>query len=436
MKTVIVGAGLSGLTLAERILSSDTGEQVTVLEREDAPGGLARSFHVDGFDFDIGPHRFHTFNTEVDSYLREILADCFIRISRKSSVHMAGKYRNWPLTLASVAGLPFPVLWKSFLDLFSKPDIPDIKSFADFIRSRYGDNLYNFFFSGYTRKFTGIDAEKLHVDWAQAGVNRAVIDNRVKADSLLSLVKGMLLPKPVETKFYYPSHGGIQTFCNLQCERIQAAGGELHLSTRVKGISVENHSVSGVVLDNGKTVHADRVFWTAPITILYPETELTFINTLVANVALHSEVSRNDYQWCYFGHEDLIFSRLTIPRNFRADCVPAGRDSVIAEITCNSESEFWKDPKIVRERLTKDLKSVGAIKGDDIIFIDWQRIPETYPVYSLDYKKRLSSINVPQGLFLTGRSGSFWYNNMDHSIAQALSIVQGSEFRQDFWNER
>ncbi|MCK5037280.1 MAG: FAD-dependent oxidoreductase, partial [Candidatus Sabulitectum sp.] len=346
MKTVIVGAGLSGLTLAERILSSDAGEQITILEREDAPGGLARSFHVNGFDFDIGPHRFHTFNTEVDSYLREILADCFVQISRKSSVHMAGRYRNWPLTLASVMGLPFPVLWNSFLDLFNKPDIPEVKSFADFIRSRYGDNLYNFFFSGYTRKFTGIDAESLHVDWAQAGVNRAVIDNRVKADSLLSLVKGMLLPKPVETKFYYPSTGGIQTFCDLQCKRIETRGGSIRYSTAAKGLKEENGAVSGVELESGEIIPAGRVFWTAPITVLYPETELTFINTLIANVAIRSEISKNDYQWCYFGHEDLIFSRLTVPRNFRADCVPSGRGSVIAEITCKSDTDFWKDPEI------------------------------------------------------------------------------------------
>ncbi|MCD4706858.1 MAG: FAD-dependent oxidoreductase [Candidatus Sabulitectum sp.] len=436
MKTVVVGAGLSGLTLAERILSSGTGEQVTVLEREDTPGGLARSFRIDGFDFDIGPHRFHTFNTEVDSYLLEILADCFVQISRRSSVHMAGKYRNWPLTPTSVAGLPFPVLWKSFLDLFNKPDIPVINSFADFIRSRYGDNLYNFFFSGYTRKFTGIDAEMLHVDWAQAGVNRAVIDNRVKADSLLSLVKGMLLPQPVETKFYYPACGGIQTFCNLQCERIEALGGKLLLSTPVKGLSIENNSVSGIVLENGESIPADRVFWTAPITILYPETGLTFINTLIANVALADEIPRNDYQWCYFGHEDLIFSRLTVPRNFRADCVPPGKGSVIAEITCDSDSEFWKNPETIRERLINNLKSVRAVAGDDILFINWQRIRETYPVYTLDYKEKLSSIHIPNGLFLTGRCGSFWYNNMDHSIAQSLSIVQGSEFKKDFWNER
>ena len=436
MKTVIVGAGLSGLTLAERILASGSNDEVTVIERGKAPGGLARSFHVDGFDFDIGPHRFHTFNAGVDTYLQEVLADHFIQISRKSSVHMAGKYRNWPLTLVSVMGLPFPVLWNSFLDLFNKPDIPDIKSFADFIRSRYGNNLYSFFFSGYTRKFTGINAEELHVDWAQAGVNRAVIDKRVKADSLLSLAKGLLLPKPVETKFYYPATGGIQTFCDLQCKRIQAAGGKLLFKRSAKDLLKENGSVSAVILENGETIPADKVYWTAPITILYPETELTFINTLTANVALSSEIPDNDYQWCYFGHEDLIFSRLTVPRNFRKDCVPSGRDSVIAEITCNSDAEMWKKPDTIKERLLRDLKSVGAIRGDDVLFVNWEKIPETYPVYTLDYKEKLASINIPEGLFLTGRSGAFWYNNMDHSIAQALSIVQGSEYKKDFWNQR
>ncbi|OPX30178.1 MAG: hypothetical protein B1H09_05415 [Gemmatimonadaceae bacterium 4484_173] len=438
MKTVIVGAGVSGLTLAERILASGTeaNADITVIETVDAPGGLARTFSVDGYDFDIGPHRFHTANEEVDSYLREILADNYVRISRKSSVHMAGRYRNWPLTLVSVLGLPLPVLWRSFTDLFNKPEIPEIRSFADFIRSRYGNNLYDFFFSGYTKKFTGTDAEKLHVDWAQAGVNRAVIDKRVKADSLLSLLKGMLLPKPVETKFYYPSTGGIQTFCNLQRSRIEQAGGVFRFNTDATGIVEDNGAVTGVELDSGEIIPAEMVYWTAPVTILYPESGLTFINTLLANISLKSEIPGNDYQWCYFGQDDLIFSRLTIPRNFRADCVPRGKDSVIAEITCSSDSEIWKNPESIKDRLVHDLKAVGAVRGDDIQFIDWRRIPETYPVYSLDYKQRLSSIKSPEGLVLTGRCGSFWYNNMDHSIAQALSIARGENYRKDFWNER
>ena len=435
MTYVIVGAGVSGLTLAERLLSGNPDLDLTVIERENAPGGLARSFSMDGFEFDIGPHRFHTANPEVDAYLREILRDSYVEIMRKSSVYMAGKYRNWPLTLGSVLGLPFPVLWKSFLDLFSKPDIPEMRSFADFIRSRYGNNLYDFFFSGYTEKFTGISAEKLHLDWAQAGVNRAVIDKRVKADSLLSLLKGLFLPKPVETSFYYPSKGGIQTFCDMQAERITAMGGRVIMNTSAAGIAVENGSVSGVRLGSGEIIPGERVLWTAPLTILYPELGLSFMNTLTANVALRTVNPVNDYQWCYFGQEDIVFSRLTIPRKFREDCVPPGRDSLIAEITCSADSQWWSDPELLTERLLDDLERTRAAKRGDILFVRWERVPETYPVYTLDYREKLASLSIPENLFLMGRCGSFWYNNMDHSIAQALSFNAGTPFERDFWKK-
>ncbi len=433
MKNIIVGAGVSGLTLADRLTAEGRGNSVTLIEREDQPGGLARSFSRQGFDFDIGPHRFHTANPLVDDYLREVLGSCCMEIQRKSSVFMAGKYRSWPLTLISVMGLPLPVLFRSFLDLFRKPDIPEIRSFADFIRSRYGDNLYHFFFAGYTKKFTGTSSEQLHVDWAQAGVNRAVIDKRVKADNLLSLLRGMLLPKPVETSFYYPSRGGIQTFCDLQRDRILKNGGSLLMGTPASGLLQENGKVTGVVLENGDVIQGERVFWTAPITILYPETALTFINTITANVALKRENPANDYQWCYFGQDDIAFSRLTVPRHFRENCVPPGKDSLIAEFTCTADSMEWHDPEVLEDRLIAGLLKVRAAREEDILFIDWKRVPETYPVYTLDYREKLASVSIPEGLFLTGRCGSFWYNNMDHSIAQALSFMAGTEYSRDFW---
>lgn len=433
MRNVIVGAGVCGLTIAERITADPAGGTATVIEREEAPGGLARTFSIEGFDFDIGPHRFHTVNPQVDHYLREILEDSYIEILRKSSVFMAGRYRNWPLTAASLLGLPVPVLWRSFIDLFRKSGGDDPHSFADFIRSRYGENLYDFFFRGYTRKFTGIPAEELHLDWAQAGVNRAVIDKRVKADSLFSLLKGMLLPKPVATSFYYPSRGGIQTFCDIQASKVRDRGGKVLTGKSVAGIMEESGKVVGVILEDGSAIEADRVFWTAPLTILYPETGLEFINTLIACVALERPNPVNDYQWCYFGQEDIVFSRLTVPRHFRDDCTPQGRDSLVAEITCSPSSPEWKDPCILDARLREDLARTGAADPGNILFVEWRRIPETYPVYTLDYRQALSSVTGIEGLHLMGRCGSFWYNNMDHSISQALACVEGTPFERDFW---
>ncbi len=50
---VIVGAGLGGLACALRL--AGTGRQVTVLEREDGPGGRMGQLAVDGYRFDTGP---------------------------------------------------------------------------------------------------------------------------------------------------------------------------------------------------------------------------------------------------------------------------------------------------------------------------------------------------------------------------------------------
>src|SRR3954469_4587815 len=50
---VVVGAGLSGLSTALRLLGA--GRQVTVLEREDVPGGRAGLLSDQGYSFDTGP---------------------------------------------------------------------------------------------------------------------------------------------------------------------------------------------------------------------------------------------------------------------------------------------------------------------------------------------------------------------------------------------
>jgi len=430
---VIVGAGVSGLTLAERLTASGKDISVTVLDKENSPGGLARTFEKSGFLFDIGPHRFHTCDSEVNDYLLDILGDEHVTIPRSSNVYMAGKYRSWPLTLKSVIGLPLPVLIRSFFDLFSRRPKREPGNFADYVISKYGKNIYDYFFSGYTKKFTGCNADELHVDWAEAGVNRAVIDKNVKADDLFSLLKSLLFPKPLTIMFYYPSTGGIQTFCDKQAERIQKNGGRILYGCRALGIDTDGKKVSGVrTVENG-TIPADHVYWSAPLSILFPDAGFRFMDTIICNIALSRKQS-NNYQWCYFGQEDTLFSRLTVPRNFRADSVPENCDSLIVEITLNNQ-KYRENPESLKDRLVEELERVEALKASDIIFMDWHIITETYPLYDLGYRDRVSELEMTEGLSLTGRCGSFWYNNMDHSIGEALAISSGNTFAKDFWKQ-
>ncbi|GAB1688202.1 phytoene desaturase family protein [Krasilnikovia sp. M28-CT-15] len=52
-RVVVVGAGLGGLACALHLAGA--GRQVTVVERESAPGGRAGRLSIDGYEFDTGP---------------------------------------------------------------------------------------------------------------------------------------------------------------------------------------------------------------------------------------------------------------------------------------------------------------------------------------------------------------------------------------------
>ena len=116
MQVVIIGAGLAGLTLARQLCRQ--GVSVVLIEREAAVGGLARSFRYEnGAIFDIGPHRFHTLDPEVLSFITEVLEDDCIRILRNSQLYLYGKYLPWPIELKSVLALPPALLLGAARDI-------------------------------------------------------------------------------------------------------------------------------------------------------------------------------------------------------------------------------------------------------------------------------------------------------------------------------
>lgn len=422
----VVGAGVAGLTIGYQLARK--GYQVTVVEKNDVVGGLARTFHYGDFHFDVGPHRFHTENARVAAFIREILRDEAHEIPRKSGARMFGRFHEWPLRPGILLAMPIKLMFKGARDLIFKERLPG-ESFEADVVNKYGRTLYDIFFEPYTKKFLFYSPSELHRDWARAGVNRAVIDKRAHSDNLWSLLKNTLLPKPVETMFLYPPHG-VGRFSDLLAEGIRAMGGRILLNTSVTAL--ERSSTRLTALHTGtERIACENLVWTAPLTTLnallgIDGVDLEYLSTIFYNIEV-GKPGKLDYQWTYFGGDE-IFSRVTAPEAFLRTTTPPGKSGLCVEFTCREGDERWQNPEKYTDKILADLVRTGTVDSlHDIERVHIERVPFTYPIYKLNYfgelTKNLKLLAQYSNLLLAGRCGRFWYNNMDHSIGQGLTMA-------------
>ena len=430
-KVVIVGAGVSGLTVAYKLC--EAGFDVTVIEKEKEVGGLARSFYYNGFTFDIGPHRFHTDDKKVENFIKDILDNKFNLISRKSGVFIFKKYFNWPLEKEMLFKVPPLVGLKIAIDLIFRTHRKEI-SFEDFVLNKYGKTIYEIFFGPYTKKFVFLDSSKIHRDWGEVGVNRAVIDKRVKVGTTFELIKNMFLPTPVKTEFIYPQNGGIAQFSLELKNKILGWGGKILTNTEIAEIKMKDNLINSVSVNGGPSLQSDFLIWTAPLGLLLKllneddPIDLEYLSILCFNVMVKTQESFG-YQWCYYGGGDTVFCRVSNLNLFNPKNSPSGRTGLCVEITSFEKDDNWKNPKKLIPQLKKDLKKVGLIKSEkDVLDIKVEKIQNVYPRYKVNYRSELKKasnlLKKYQNLTTLGRTGNFWYNNMDHSIKQALEFSE------------
>ena len=92
----IIGAGPSGLAAANEL--SKNKNKVTVYEKTDLVGGLARTIEYKNCKYDIGPHRFYTLNKEVNEFYKNTLGADSITVKRLTRIFYDKKYFYYPLS--------------------------------------------------------------------------------------------------------------------------------------------------------------------------------------------------------------------------------------------------------------------------------------------------------------------------------------------------
>lgn len=428
----VVGAGVCGLTAAH--LLARAGKKVVLLERLPQVGGLARSFTYGDYTFDIGPHRFHTGNPQIGAYIAEILGDEAITFPRRSSVYFKGTYYPWPLRAESLLKLPLPIAARAGLDLLFNPfQKHATATFEDYVLAQYGPTLYRHFFLDYSEKFLKLHPRDTHSDWAKAGINRAIIDDSVKMNNLLALARSTLSRvNKEELNFLYP-RTGLQRWSERAALAFQQAGGRL--LTGVQQVQLEHNGGQITALHlPGERIPTQQVIWTGSLHSLcqglgVSAPSLQYLPLMMYFLELRS-IPAEVFQWCYFGEKELFFNRVSNTIHFSRALAPWGCCGLEVEVTCAPGGDpVWSHPERFNDRILEDLQRVGLIsRKDEVRAIHIERIPDSYPIYHSGYREALKAttrqLSQWKNLTLAGRTGQFWYNNMDHSIGKAIRVTE------------
>ncbi len=170
-RVLIVGAGLTGCTLAWRL--SQEGIDSTLLEREDVPGGLIRSDHLEGVLYEPhGSHIFHTEDKEVWELANAMTP--FREYRHRVDINVEGKIYNWPILLSDIEAQSRSDEIMSQLKERKGLDADERSKAADFEEwclELMGPILYERYIKPYTEKQWGRPAKTLSARWAPRRVS-------------------------------------------------------------------------------------------------------------------------------------------------------------------------------------------------------------------------------------------------------------------------
>jgi UDP-galactopyranose mutase len=190
---LIVGAGLSGATLAERF--AKRGDKVLVIDKRDHLAGNCSDYldPVTGIRVSrYGAHLFHTNSQQVWDYLCGFVT--WHPYQHQVLVKVGEQLLNLPINLNSINDffglkLKNAAEMKNFLATkISK--IAQVKNSEDYVLSQVGRELYEAIFQNYSRKQWDLDPSQLDAAVIKRNPLRFDTDNRYFTDKYQALPEG------------------------------------------------------------------------------------------------------------------------------------------------------------------------------------------------------------------------------------------------------
>jgi protoporphyrinogen oxidase len=433
---VVIGAGPAGLGLAWR-LARRREFRVTVLERNEHPGGNAGSFAWGGQSVDFGSHRLHpASDPEILCDVKQLLGEDLLDRPRHGRIRLRGRWLHFPLKpQEAFTRLPPDFVAGIALDTVRKAVMRNGQdTFASVLERGLGQTICREFYFPYARKIWGLDPHELDGEQAR---------RRVAAGSLSKLVRKVLgavpgFKQPGKGHFYYPRQGFGQ-ISQAYCEAAVKAGAEVLFQTNLQRIDVGQGPLASVEVQQAGAPHcltAAHVFSTIPLPALArtldppPPAEimdaaarLRYRSMILIYLQLQTE-RFTEFDAHYFPEAALRITRLSEPKHYALAETPT--TVLCAELPCDYGDQLWRQSdQQLAELVEQDLAAAGLPVRAPVLDVTTRRLPQAYPIYTRGFRRDFDQLDAwiirHRGITSLGRQGLFAHDNTHHTLAMAYA---------------
>jgi protoporphyrinogen oxidase len=407
MKYVVIGAGISGLSIAQMLKN---GNEVIVLESDSRPGGMIKCDRVNSCLFHrTGGHVFNTKRQDVMAWFWSFFnqEEQFTKALRNSSVVM----RDGTI-------IPYPIENHAYLldkgigesivaDLVNiiKKGTIEPANFEEFLKGRFGNTLYELYFKPYNWKVWRRDLTKVPLSWLEGKLPMPTA-----AEIIYSNIYHVEERQFVHSSFFYPKEGGSQFLADTF-----AKGLDIRYNMNVDSIQKTNR---GWII-NG--IEADRIVFCGNIKQL-PEminnsieiySFLNSINELEyhGTTSVFCEIDKNPYSWIYQPSMEHLSHRIICTGNFSESNNAEGKMTGTIEFT----------DEISKEEILEQLKKMPF--SPKYLAHNYEKY--TYPIQDKDTRSMIAALKQqlePYGIYLCGRFAEWEYANMDVCMGYAMDL--------------
>lgn len=329
----IIGGGVSGLSCAATLARD--GVDFCVYEKESHVGGHASTDRIGDFQFDRGPHVL----LDIPNALAELFSELDIDLieHRCSSTlyyrTVAEHFIDAPIQ-ANIHRLTLPARIACTVDLVRSKwcGRSPVRNQRDAAERMLGRRLVDLFLQPYTRKRLCRDLDELD----------PVALERISSPALRDTIWNIITRKPaqggLDSRFSYPRTGGIARLPQALASRLPRA--TLRTGATLAEVDVARRFAT---LTDGTRVHFDALVFSLPLTVMmtlikdvpvsvrHAARQLDYASTYLVRLGFAGELV-GPRGIIRFPESDFPFYRLSFPATYARDSVPAGCDSVIAEV--------------------------------------------------------------------------------------------------------